>query len=86
MGKKLRLSLGVKKSAGNSNLTECVQGAQPPPPPQGSGSDSDVEGEVKKVKVQLDCNGEVIEVDEDDVERANPPGYDKVKLLTTSTV
>lgn len=36
---------------------------------------------VNKVKVQLDCNGEVIEVDEDDVERANPPGYDKVEDL-----
>ena len=36
---------------------------------------------INKVKVQLDCNGEVIEVDEDDVERANPPGYDKVQSL-----
>ena len=46
------------------------------------GNDSDLDNlEVKKVKVQLDLNGEVIEVDEDDVERANPPGYDKVEDL-----
>ena len=34
-----------------------------------------------KVKVQLDCNGDIIEVDEDDVEKANPPGFDKVEDL-----
>ena len=34
-----------------------------------------------KVRVQLDCNGDIIEVDEDDVEKANPPGFDKVEDL-----
>ena len=43
-----------------------------------SSEDASPEG---KVKVQLDCNGDIIEVDEDDVEKANPPGFDKVEDL-----
>ena len=31
--------------------------------------------------VKLDCNDEVIEVDEDDVEKANPPSFDRVEDL-----
>ncbi|CAB4059742.1 MYO18 [Lepeophtheirus salmonis] len=34
-----------------------------------------------KVRIQLDYNGDVLEVEEDDVEKANPPGYDKVEDL-----
>ena len=34
-----------------------------------------------KVRVKLDCNDEVIEVDEDDVEKANPPSFDRVEDL-----
>lgn len=34
-----------------------------------------------KVRVQLDYNGDIIEVEEDDVEKANPAGYDKVEDL-----
>ncbi|XP_059090834.1 unconventional myosin-XVIIIa-like isoform X2 [Tigriopus californicus] len=34
-----------------------------------------------KVRVQLDYNGDIIEVEEDDVERANPTGFDKVEDL-----
>lgn len=37
--------------------------------------------EEGKVKVQLDYNGDIIEVEEDDVEKANPPGFDKVEDL-----
>ena len=39
------------------------------------GNDSDLDNlEVKKVKVQLDLNGEVIEVDEDSHSKYIPPG------------
>jgi len=34
-----------------------------------------------KVRVKLDYNEEVIEVDEDDVEKANPPSFDRVEDL-----
>ena len=34
-----------------------------------------------QVRVKLDCNDEVIEVDEDDVEKANPPSFDRVEDL-----
>ena len=34
-----------------------------------------------KVRVQLDYNGDIIVVEEDDVEKANPPSFDKVEDL-----
>uniref|UniRef100_A0A7M4FAV1 Myosin XVIIIA n=1 Tax=Crocodylus porosus TaxID=8502 RepID=A0A7M4FAV1_CROPO len=36
-----------------------------------------------KVKVRLDHDGTVLEVDEDDVEKANPPGCDRVEDLAS---
>ncbi len=39
------------------------------------------EEEEGRVRVQLDYNGDVIEVEEDDVERANPPALDKCEDL-----
>ena len=36
---------------------------------------------INQVRVKLDCNDEVIEVDEDDVEKANPPSFDRVEDL-----
>ena len=33
------------------------------------------------VRVQLDYNGDIFDVEEDDVELANPPGFDKVEDL-----
>ena len=33
------------------------------------------------VRVQLDSNGDIFDVEEDDVELANPPGFDKVEDL-----
>ena len=33
------------------------------------------------VRVQLDYNGDIFNVEEDDVELANPPGFDKVEDL-----
>lgn len=32
-----------------------------------------------RVRVKLDYNGEIVEVDEDDVEKANPPSFDTVE-------
>lgn len=37
--------------------------------------------ETSRVRVQLDYNGDIIEVEEDDVEKANPPGCDKAEDL-----
>ena len=34
-----------------------------------------------RVRVKLDYNSEVVEVDEDDVEKANPPSFDRVEDL-----
>ena len=34
-----------------------------------------------RVRVKLDYNGEVVEVDEDDVEKANPPSFDRLEDL-----
>ena len=34
-----------------------------------------------RVSVKLDYNGEVVEVDEDDVEKANPPSFDRLEDL-----
>lgn len=36
-----------------------------------------------KVKVKVDHGGEIIEVDEEDIEKANPPQFDKTEDLTT---
>ena len=36
---------------------------------------------INQVRVKLDCNDEVIEVDEDDVEKANPPSFDRLYIL-----
>ena len=33
------------------------------------------------MRVKLDYNSEVVEVDEDDVEKANPPSFDRVEDL-----
>ena len=45
--------------------------------------DADCQDEASegKVRVQLDYNGDIIEVEEDDVEKANPPSFDKVEDL-----
>ena len=42
---------------------------------------SDSPTEDGKVRVQLDYNGDIIEVEEDDVEKANPPGFDQIEDL-----
>ncbi|XP_053562144.1 unconventional myosin-XVIIIa isoform X3 [Bombina bombina] len=36
-----------------------------------------------KVKIRLDNDGSLLEVDEDDVEKANPPSHDRVEDLTS---
>ncbi|KAG5836763.1 hypothetical protein ANANG_G00232040 [Anguilla anguilla] len=43
------------------------------------------EGELPegKVKIKLEHDGKVLEVDEDDVEKANPPSYDRVEDLAS---
>ena len=38
-------------------------------------------GEQALCEVKLDYNSEVVEVDEDDVEKANPPSFDRVEDL-----
>ena len=55
---------------------------------KGTNDDNNVDGEGGEgrpaegmVRVQLDSNGDIFEVEEDDVELANPPGFDKVEDL-----
>ena len=47
---------------------------------RGPGQDNTDESDGK-VRVQLDYNGDIIVVEEDDVEKANPPSFDKVEDL-----
>ncbi|XP_025836793.1 unconventional myosin-XVIIIa isoform X2 [Agrilus planipennis] len=39
------------------------------------------EGDIGKLRIQIDQTGEILEVDEDDLEKANPPQFDRAEDL-----